>query len=270
MKQGFTLVELAIVLVIIGLIVGSVLSGRDLIKAAEVKAAVSELGSYNAAAVVFRNKFGGLPGDLTAQRASHYGLSARSGAIGHGDGSRTIEGCAARSPVLGCESALFWIDLTSSRLIGKDFILANALVNGNGVAGSVATTDDMKRYLPSLSLRDTALVHVFPLFDKNHFLIASTYTNASGELQFFSQGGLSPIEAQLIDEKVDDGLPQSGIMKAISALAVDGTGTTINAGVSPAAEGECVNAALSPAKYNLINDDFSTNLTCNVQLMTSF
>lgn len=42
-QSGFTLIELSIVLVIIGLIVGGVLVGRDLIKAAEVRAQVSQI-----------------------------------------------------------------------------------------------------------------------------------------------------------------------------------------------------------------------------------
>lgn len=46
-RQGFTLIELSIVLVIIGLIVGGILVGRELISAAEIRATVSQIEKYN-------------------------------------------------------------------------------------------------------------------------------------------------------------------------------------------------------------------------------
>ncbi len=55
-QLGFTLIELSIVLVIIGLIVGGVLVGQDLIKAAETRATVGQVEKYNAAVNTFRTK----------------------------------------------------------------------------------------------------------------------------------------------------------------------------------------------------------------------
>jgi prepilin-type N-terminal cleavage/methylation domain-containing protein len=65
-QAGFTLIELSIVLVIIGLIVGGVLVGQDLIKAAEIRATISQYEKYNAAMNTFRTKYNGMPGDLSA------------------------------------------------------------------------------------------------------------------------------------------------------------------------------------------------------------
>lgn len=64
-RSGFTLVELAIVLVIMGLIVGGVLVGRDLVRAAELRSVVNEYNQYRVAVNTFREKYRGLPGDLT-------------------------------------------------------------------------------------------------------------------------------------------------------------------------------------------------------------
>src|SRR4051812_26928952 len=120
-RQGFTLVELAIVLVIIGLIVGGVLVGQDMIKAAEVRATVGQIEKYNAAINTFRTKYTGMPGDLNSVTAAKFGMVARSGAVGHGDGNGLLEGCAANSINAGCETLLFWRDLSFANLIDGTF-----------------------------------------------------------------------------------------------------------------------------------------------------
>ncbi|MEJ0009639.1 MAG: prepilin-type N-terminal cleavage/methylation domain-containing protein [Alphaproteobacteria bacterium] len=89
MQRGFTLVELAIVLVIIGLLVGGGLVGQDLIKSAQINATVSDLQSYTDAAMTFRDKYGGIPGDLRADKAQAAGLTVyywQPGSFGTGDG----------------------------------------------------------------------------------------------------------------------------------------------------------------------------------------
>src|SRR3984885_3925644 len=75
----FTLIELSIVLVIIGLIVGGVLVGQDLIKAAEIRATVSQIEKYNTAANTFQTKYNALPGDVPAAQAASFGMVARYG-----------------------------------------------------------------------------------------------------------------------------------------------------------------------------------------------
>ena len=57
-KCGFTLIELSIVLVIIGLIVGGVLVGQNLIKAAEIRNQIKQMQEYQIAFNTFRTKYG--------------------------------------------------------------------------------------------------------------------------------------------------------------------------------------------------------------------
>src|ERR1700746_416796 len=86
-SPGFTLIELSIVLVIIGLIVGGVLVGQDLIRAAEVRATISQIEKYNTAVNTFRGKYNALPGDLNAAAATAFGFSGRGIPPGAGDGN---------------------------------------------------------------------------------------------------------------------------------------------------------------------------------------
>src|SRR5689334_1859021 len=86
---GFTLIELSIVLVIISLLLGGLLVGRDLIRHAELRAQINQVAMYNAAVYTFRSRFNGIPGDLP--RPNRYGLPAVTCSLGwemcgNGDG----------------------------------------------------------------------------------------------------------------------------------------------------------------------------------------
>lgn len=62
-QKGFTLVEIAIVLVIIGLLLGGVLKGQELIASAKVKATAAEIDSFATAFVTYQDKYRAVPGD---------------------------------------------------------------------------------------------------------------------------------------------------------------------------------------------------------------
>lgn len=63
--RAFSLVELSIVLVILGLLVGGVLSGQSLIRAAELRSVTADFSRYNAAFRTFQDKYFAIPGDMT-------------------------------------------------------------------------------------------------------------------------------------------------------------------------------------------------------------
>jgi len=88
LTAGFTLIELSVVLVIIGLIVGGVLVGQDLIKAATVRSQITQLQQVETAIYTFRNKYGALPGDMP-NATQMFGTTDANGytvANGNGDG----------------------------------------------------------------------------------------------------------------------------------------------------------------------------------------
>ena len=62
-QSGFTLVEIAIVLVIIGLLLGGVLKGQEMIKSAKVKSQIQQIDGISAAFNTYYDRYGALPGD---------------------------------------------------------------------------------------------------------------------------------------------------------------------------------------------------------------
>lgn len=63
-RNGFTLVELAISLMVIGLLIGGVLKGQELIENARLTRAVKNISDYNAAVMIFYSSYDALPGDM--------------------------------------------------------------------------------------------------------------------------------------------------------------------------------------------------------------
>ena len=73
--KGFSLVELSIVLVILGLLTGGILAGQNLIRAAELRSVTTEYQSYITAVQTFRDKYFALPGDMN-NATNFWGTSA--------------------------------------------------------------------------------------------------------------------------------------------------------------------------------------------------
>ena len=67
-NEGFTLIELSIVLVVIGLLVGGILVGSEMIHAAVIRAQLTQIEKFNSGANVFKLKFNCIPGDCIQRR----------------------------------------------------------------------------------------------------------------------------------------------------------------------------------------------------------
>lgn len=138
-QSGFTLVELAIVLVIIGLILAAVLKGQEMITNAKVKSVENDLRGVIAAYYAYQDRYKAIPGDDNAA-ASHAGVGAVNG---NGDG--LIQGLfnATAAPAAATESNNFW---QHSRLAGFLTGSATATVANpptNAVGGILGVQSDV-------------------------------------------------------------------------------------------------------------------------------
>jgi len=111
-QKGFTLVEIAIVLVIIGLLLGGILKGQEMITQAKIKNVIADVTGVSAAMYGYQDRYRALPGDDkgAGRWAGGPGVSASAG-------NGVIEG-KYNSTTDTDESRLFWDHLRRAGFVG--------------------------------------------------------------------------------------------------------------------------------------------------------
>jgi prepilin-type N-terminal cleavage/methylation domain-containing protein len=106
-EAGFTLVEIAIVLVIIGLLLGGILKGQEMITQAKIKNVVNDFNGIAVAVTSYQDRYRFLPGD---DKGANSRWTTQNPASGDGDGviAGLYKATASAPPAAGEESNLFW------------------------------------------------------------------------------------------------------------------------------------------------------------------
>lgn len=202
-QQGFTLIEIAIVLVIIGLLLGGVLKGQELINTARVRALNNSVDGITAAWFSFQDRYRAFPGDYLAARAT----VNLQGVAGGGDGNGRVDTEAERGRV--------WSHLEAAGYISGGYDGA-VVAAGTEYTCSVVTCPD-NGFGTGMSIFHGAEIQ--------------SSTVAAHEL-ISGQGIPVDVIAEL-DRKVDDGLPNTGLMQsgndaAYTSTCITGTGAADN------------------------------------------
>lgn len=190
LQKGFTLVEIAIVLVIIGLLLGGILKGQEMITQAKIKNVMADMSGVSAAMYGYQDRYKALPGDdPKADRWTGVVLSATAG-------NGVVEGKYADADNTK-ESMQFWNHL---RLAG--FVSGTGAANPfNAVSGKMGVqTGDGSGAAPAGVLGEAADTRMF--------------------------GGLIMCSANLpdkiaisVDSQMDDGDGKKGNIRAMKQLA---------------------------------------------------
>ncbi len=208
MKKGFSLFEVSIVLVILGLLVGGFLAGQSLIRASELRSVTVDAERYMTAIHAFRDKYFGLPGDFD-KAESFWGTWSTSGTAASVAGAKNgnNDGMYGVAGLQQYERAQFWRHLGLAGLIQGDYA-------GNYAEPSNLYAVDVN--VPRLKIGGRAGVNT----TTTTFIYGKTgsYLIMQGNTSPYSI--LTPQENWNIDNKRDDGNPSTGAVMAIAEAAV--------------------------------------------------
>lgn len=196
-EQGFTLVELAIVMVIIGLLIGGILKGQELIANAKISSTVSQLKGLDAAMNTFQDKYNALPGDMPTAVAR---LPNCTGVCVDGAGGGTIAGTLAQPAAVGNEQVLAFIHLSVADLISGIDPNGAAPVNFGQALPTVKAGGGMWLGYADAAPGDTNIQTA------RHYAVLNGSVAAVGA----TTGALSATSSAQIDRKLDDGQPKAG------------------------------------------------------------
>ncbi len=213
-KNAFTLIELSIVLVVIGLVISGIMLGQTLINGYQIRATMVQVEQFKTASNTFKLKYNCLAGDCADASSFLTGAS-------DGNGNNKIDGA---SEVLSNEYIYFWQHLSQAGLIPGAYTTATTGTNyvpglnfpaskyGNGFSswnsykGGGFGALSLRAYEGGGAFAGTGLL--YPAKYGNSLMLGSPWVDLTSNIPIMS---LFPgRDARAIDLKFDDGLPGGG------------------------------------------------------------
>lgn len=236
-KNGFSLTELSIVIVIIAFLISAILKGQNLVNEARVQSIVSEVANLQVAANSFYIKYRKYPGDFDeAAGATTGNWWAVSAITKDGDNNSKIEfKNTATTPVY--EGYVAWQHLSLAGMLTSPYpgsasveptLNTGAAVPGTDVPLSKSGGGYLIDYSSSASAYDATTAGAYGILEKNIMALGVPLATSASPVKV--GGIITPGQAMSLDTKMDDGAPITG-----SVRGADGSGATagncISAGV---------------------------------------
>jgi prepilin-type N-terminal cleavage/methylation domain-containing protein len=215
-KSAFSLIELSIVLIIIGLLIAGVTGGASLIKSSQLRSAISEARGYAVAVNSFYSQFNAYPGDYS---------TATIGAATAGNGNGTIEYYGTSSV---SESANAWLMLKNIGAI--DTTLVTTTITTTQTAATTSPTFGTNA--PSSKIQGAGWAFDYRILsegatpaaaNQNVVVLTSTIgtavtaaTNTLVQGTNVATAALPGSDALSIDTKIDDGYAQTGKVRGLN------------------------------------------------------
>lgn len=198
--RGFTLVEISIVMIIVGLLIGGTFGGMKLIENMQVNKTVQDLKAIDSAALTFRDTYGRLPGDIRNPSTRLPSCTVAPCAT-TGDGNRQIDPTgvsdAAIDPTM--EKFTFWHHLQAADLLSMNYKNVADTAFGEGQPDApIGGGYRVSSYTGQLGF--------CPNQWRDGFLNVTNFDSAA--MGALGQIDCSKIES--IDRKIDDGRPSGG------------------------------------------------------------
>lgn len=218
-EQGFTLVELAIVMIIIGLLIGGILKGQELIANARVTSTVNQVKGIDAAMTTFRDQYSALPGDMANPDDRLPNCTGYCATNGTGDGR--IQNATANDPTAATgdsEGGRAFVHLAAAGVLGG--------INSSLTAYAADALPDLQTGAGKLAVGYSNGTGANLTSNTVTFGMGTYLVTVADSTTALGTGIVIPKAAGNIDRKLDDGAPNTGSVRAAGADCADGNTNT--------------------------------------------
>jgi prepilin-type N-terminal cleavage/methylation domain-containing protein len=223
-RSAFSLIELSIVLIIIGLLIAGITGGASLIKSSELRAVMGEARGYAVAVNAFYTQFNALPGDYNTAVGSVSGVTTPANGLAVGNGNSKIEfcttGCVTGNAVsTGSEGAIAWQHLKS----------AGAIDTAPTFTGGATTSQLVTTNYPASKIKSSGWGFDYNYSTSQNVVVLTGATTTAATVSVDNAVGNSLVngakiataallatDALSIDAKIDDGIPTSGKVQGVN------------------------------------------------------
>lgn len=201
-KSAFSLIELSIVLIIIGLLIAGITGGASLIKSSELRSVMSEARSYAVGVNAFYTQFDALPGDFATSISSSDVV---------GDGDEAIEHYTAST----AEGAEAWRDLNTIGAIDDNLVYLE--IDSSAVAAMTPGT-----HIPSSKIKSSGWAFDYDTNLEQNVVVLTGTTGSSNSTNSIVNGtttataSITAADALSVDSKIDDGVATTGDVRGVN------------------------------------------------------